>query len=155
MGRGDHAHHGAAPPAREQTAGSYRVRLAFHAPGQGGDHAQHEHARGQALAPGGHLVVLVNDLATGEPVPYLPISATIHADKAAPRTVNLVPMMGSSGLPLRRRRHAGGGDDEDHGHHRQADDARDVVGERPVRSHRGGELRLAAVTSRCSPAGCI
>ena len=43
-------------------------------------------------------MVLVTDLATGEPLPYLPISATIHTDKAAPRTVNLVPMMGGKGF---------------------------------------------------------
>ena len=41
---------------------------------------------------------MVNDLTTGEPVPYLPISATIHTDKAAPRTVSLVPMMGGQGF---------------------------------------------------------
>ncbi|MET0484444.1 MAG: iron transporter [Candidatus Rokuibacteriota bacterium] len=96
-GGGDHAHHGAASPAREQTAGSYRVRLAFHAPGQGGDHAHHQHGAAKP-APAGHLVVLVNDLTTGEPVPYLPISATIHADKSAPRTVSLVPMVGNQGF---------------------------------------------------------
>ena len=95
---GDHAHHGGVPPAREQTAGSYKVRLAFHAPGQGGDHAHHDHAAAKPTASAGHLVVLVTDLATGEPVPYLPISATIHAAKAAPRTVNLVPMMGGQGF---------------------------------------------------------
>jgi len=92
----DHAHHGAAP-AREQTAGSYRVRLAFHASGQGGDHAHHGHAAAATTAAG-HLVLLVNDLVTGEPVPYLPISATIHTDKAAARSVNLVPMMGGQGF---------------------------------------------------------
>jgi uncharacterized protein involved in high-affinity Fe2+ transport len=96
-GGDDHAHHGAAPPAREQTAGSYRVRLAFHAPGQGGDHAHHQQGAAKP-APAGHLVVLVNDLATGEPVPYLPIRATIHADKAAPRTVSLGPMVGNQGF---------------------------------------------------------
>jgi hypothetical protein len=94
----DHAHHGAAPPAREQTAGSYRVRLAFHAAGPGGDHAHHDHAAAKPSSSAGHLVVLVNDLATGEPVPYLPINATIHADKAGPRTVTLAPMMGGQGF---------------------------------------------------------
>ena len=98
LGGGDHAHHGAAPPAREQTAGSYRVRLAFHAPGQGGDHAQHDHAAAKPTAAAGHLVVLVTDVVTSEPVPYLPISATVHADKAASRTVSLVPMMGAQGF---------------------------------------------------------
>src|SRR4029450_8583040 len=52
---------------------------------------------------------------------------------------------GRSGLPLWRRCPPPGGDDQGHGHHRQADDACDVVGERPVRSHRGGEFRLPAV----------
>jgi uncharacterized protein involved in high-affinity Fe2+ transport len=46
----------------------------------------------------GHLVVLVNDLVTGEPVPYLPISATIQTEKAAARTVNLIPMVGGQGF---------------------------------------------------------
>ena len=95
-GGGDHAHHDA-PPAREQTTGSYRVRLAFHGSGQGGDHAHHGHGAA-ATTSAGHLVVLVNDLVTGEPVPYLPISAAIHTDKAAVRIVNLVPMMGGQGF---------------------------------------------------------
>ena len=43
-------------------------------------------------------MVIVNDLVTGEPVPYLPVSATIRADKAAPRTVNLIPMMSGQGF---------------------------------------------------------
>jgi cytochrome c/Fe2+ transport protein len=93
----DHAHHDAAP-AREQTAGNYRVRLAFHGASQGGgDHAHHGQGAATTTAAG-HLVVLVNDLVTGEPVPYLPISATIHADKTAVRTVNLVPMVGGQGF---------------------------------------------------------
>ncbi|HVG78421.1 MAG TPA: c-type cytochrome [Patescibacteria group bacterium] len=94
---GDHAHHGAASPAREQTAGSYRVRLAFHAPGQGGDHAHHQHGAAKP-APAGHLGVLVNDLTTGEPVPYLPVTVTIHTDRAAPRVVRLSPMLGGKGF---------------------------------------------------------
>ena len=94
---GDHADHDAAAPSREQTAGSYRVRLAFHAPGHGGEHAHHQHTAAKP-APSGHLVVLVNDLTTGEPVPYLPIRATIHAGKAAPRTVSLAPMVGNQGF---------------------------------------------------------
>jgi len=49
-------------------------------------------------ASAGHLVVLINDLETGEPVPYLPISAMIQADKAPTRTVSLVPMMGGPGF---------------------------------------------------------
>jgi hypothetical protein len=98
---GGHAHHGA-PSVREQNAGSYRVRLAFHAAGghgggHGGDHAHHGHAPAKTTAAG-HLVVLINDLITGEPVPYLPITATIHAGKAAARTVNLVPMVGKQGF---------------------------------------------------------
>ena len=47
-------------PPREQTAGTYRVRLAFHAPGHGGDHAHHQHGAAKPAATG-HLVVLVND----------------------------------------------------------------------------------------------
>ena len=40
----------------------------------------------------------VTDAATGEAVPYLPVTAVIAVGKAAPRTVRLVPMIGSGGF---------------------------------------------------------
>jgi mono/diheme cytochrome c family protein len=80
-GGGGHAHPGA-PPAREQEAGSYRVRLGYHAHG----------------TQTGHVMVFVTDRETGEPVPYLPVSVTLQARQGAPRRVSLAPMMGTDGF---------------------------------------------------------
>jgi mono/diheme cytochrome c family protein len=89
-----HAHHHGASPVREQTAGPYRLRVTYHA------HARHGHAPqpGAAARPAGHLMAFVTDTATGEPVPYLPISVVITARTVAPRTVRLVPMVGGDGF---------------------------------------------------------
>jgi Cytochrome c len=93
---GDHAHHhGGAPPEREQVVGDYRVRLVY---AGGADHHAHHHGGGGAGAPAPHLMVFVSDAALGEPVPYLPISARIHADGAPPRVVRLNPMLGGKGF---------------------------------------------------------
>jgi mono/diheme cytochrome c family protein len=91
-------HHVHAAPA-EKTAGEYTVRLDYRG---GGGHAGHEghagHAgHGAASAPG-HLMVFVTDRATGEPVPYLPMSATIRAAGKPARTVKLSPMIGGQGF---------------------------------------------------------
>ena len=95
---GDHAHHAAEPGAeRERVVGDYRVRIAYAAPGAGGGHDQHQHG-GAATAPPAHLMVFVSDAMLGEPLPYLPITATIHADKTAPRIVRLNPMLGGKGF---------------------------------------------------------
>ena len=77
-------HHAPAgpPAAREQDAGSYRVRLEYHAHG----------------TRTGHVMVFVTDRQTGEPVPYLPVSVTLHAPQATPRRVPLAPMTGSDGF---------------------------------------------------------
>jgi hypothetical protein len=98
---GDGHEHAAAPAAREQVVGDYRVRLTYAAPGAGHDHGQggHQHDGGRAAsAPAAHLMVFVTDTTLGEPVPYLPITATIHADKAAPRMLRLTPMLGGQGF---------------------------------------------------------
>jgi mono/diheme cytochrome c family protein len=79
-GPGAPAH--AAPPAREQTAGGYRVRLDYYAQG----------------ARPGHVMVFVTDRQTGEPVPYLPVSLTLHTAQGAPRRVALAPMMSDQGF---------------------------------------------------------
>ncbi len=93
-------HHVHAAPA-EKTAGDYTVRLDYRG---GGGHAGHEghaghggHAHGAAAAAG-HLMVFVVDRATGEPVPYLPVSATIRAAGKPARTVKLSPMIGGQGF---------------------------------------------------------
>jgi cytochrome c553 len=93
---GDHARaEGAAE--RERVAGDYRVRLAYAAPGGGGQGQDHQHGGG-ARAPAAHLMVFVSDTTLGEPVPYLPVTARIHAGGAVPRVVRLSPMLGSKGF---------------------------------------------------------
>jgi hypothetical protein len=116
-----------APRAREQVVGDYRVRLGYaghggdqahhaHAqPGQGqpphgqpsaappghGQPAAGQHEHGQAAAPkaaAGHLMVFVSDARRGEPLPYLPVTATIHAAKTPPRAVRLAPMLSDHGF---------------------------------------------------------
>ena len=82
--------HGAAPV--EKTAGDYTIRLAYR--GGDGDHAGH----GTPSAAPGHLMVFVSDRATGEPVPYLPVRATIRASGKPARAVKLSPMVGSQGF---------------------------------------------------------
>ncbi|HEX6211149.1 MAG TPA: c-type cytochrome [Methylomirabilota bacterium] len=105
---GGHAHghdRTETPAAREQIVGDYRLRLTYAAPGAGHGHGHHQGqaghhhgAGGGGSAPAGHLMLFVDDTALGEPVPYLPITATIHADKAAPRVLRLVPMLGGKGF---------------------------------------------------------
>jgi hypothetical protein len=105
---GGHAHghdRTETPAAREQIVGDYRLRLTYAGPGAGHGHGHHQgqggHHRGAGGgggAPAGHLMLFVDDTALGEPVPYLPITATIHADKAAPRVLRLVPMLDDKGF---------------------------------------------------------
>jgi hypothetical protein len=116
-GGGDHAHHHAGGPAeQERVVGAYRVRVAYagggghdHGATRGGGHdhgathgAGHGHGAGHshgAGAPGGaHLMVFVSDAVAGEPLPYFPVTATIHADGAAPRMLRLSPMLGGKGF---------------------------------------------------------
>jgi hypothetical protein len=100
---GDHAHHRAeGPAARERVVGNYRVRLVYAGPGAGSGHEHrqqegHQHGGG-ASAPAAHLMVFVSDTALDEPLPYLPVTATIHADGAAPRVLRLSPMLGGNGF---------------------------------------------------------
>src|SRR2546428_164899 len=42
--------------------------------------------------------VILADATTGEPVPYLPVTAVIRAEERAARTVRLRPMIGGSGF---------------------------------------------------------
>jgi mono/diheme cytochrome c family protein len=121
---GDKAHHDhhAGPSRPAQMVGDYHIRVAYHShagphgatakpahdaqapPGRGtpghGGHGTEAPAAGQAKTPHAHdhLMVFVTDAKTGEPVPYLPVTVTIHAGKAPPRTVKLGPMVGSGGF---------------------------------------------------------
>jgi mono/diheme cytochrome c family protein len=92
---GGHEH---GPTAMERTAGDYTVRLEYQGGGHG-DHAGH----GAPVAAAGHLMVFVSDRVSGEPVPYLPLTASIRAagkpaaGKPA-QTVKLSPMVGGQGF---------------------------------------------------------
>jgi mono/diheme cytochrome c family protein len=68
---------------RQQVVAGYRVRLDAGPPGPRGVE---------------HLMVFVTDARTGEPVPYLPVSARIQATRSAPRRVRLAPMVGAEGF---------------------------------------------------------
>jgi len=87
---GGHAH---GPTATEKTAGDYTVRLEYRGGGHG-DHAGH----GAPAAAAGHLMVFVSDRVWGEPVPYLPLTASIRAAGKPARTVKLSPMVGGQGF---------------------------------------------------------
>jgi mono/diheme cytochrome c family protein len=92
---GDPHMHAAAPA--EKTAGDYTVRLDY----RGGEsHAGHEGHAGHGSAAGapGHLMVFIADRATGEPVPYLPVSATVSVPGKPARRVTLAPMVGGQGF---------------------------------------------------------
>jgi mono/diheme cytochrome c family protein len=80
---GEHHHHEANAP-QEQTAGPYTVRVEYQEPA--------------SAKSRGHLMVFVADAATGEPVPYLPVTAVIRSVETAPRTLRLSPMIGDSGF---------------------------------------------------------
>ena len=101
---GAHAHH-ASDGAQERAVGPYRVRLVF-TPARGGQHAHHgshdhgAHAHHGAAPAGvaGHLMAFVTDGTTGDAIPYLPVSAAIHAQGVPARAVKLAPMMGRDGF---------------------------------------------------------
>ena len=88
---GGHMH--PAPPAAK-TIDDYTVRLDYRG---GSDHAGHAGHGAMASAPG-HLMVFVTDRTRGEPVPYLPVSATIRVAGQPVRRVNLAPMVGGQGF---------------------------------------------------------
>ena len=94
LGGGAHEQHGAGP-AREQTAGPYRIRVEYADPA---GEAHHHHGAATPGRRSGHLMVFVSDATTGDAVPYLPVTAVIRAGKAAGRTVRLGPMLGSTGF---------------------------------------------------------
>jgi hypothetical protein len=97
---GGHDHHEAASTERERTVGDYRVRIGYHASHvhHGGAHGNRPHAHSAKRAHSGHLMVFVTDAKSGEPVPYLPVTVTIHTAKEKPRTVKLMPMVGGRGF---------------------------------------------------------
>jgi hypothetical protein len=102
--RGGDAGHAQEQP-REQTAGGYRVRLAVlpTAAGGHGDHAQHQHGADAPSGKGqptgkGRLVAFVADAASGQAIPYAPVTARIEATGKPARTVKLAPAFGAEGF---------------------------------------------------------
>ena len=109
LGGGDHAHgHAETPVEHERVVGDYRVRLRYAAAGHTDGHdrhhgshqppAGHQHHGGASGTSPAHLMVFVSDVTRGEPVPYLPVTATIHGEGAAARAVRLAPMLGGEGF---------------------------------------------------------
>ncbi len=100
-GGAGHAH----DPPRERTAGGYRVRLAL-LPGSVDGHGDHAHHPRGAGAPAGQgpgksknrLVVFVSDAASGQPIPYAPVTARIEAAGRPARTLKLAPAFGAEGF---------------------------------------------------------
>ena len=102
-GGGEHAHHHAGA-ARESVAGPYRVRLVYAMKSQGHDHAApqghagHDHHAMGAGGGSGHLMAFVTDRDSDEPLPYLPVTATIQITGRPNRTVRLGPMISPRGF---------------------------------------------------------
>jgi hypothetical protein len=98
LGAGDGlGHDHAGPPVREQVVDDIRVRVEYD---DAAGHHQAPAGTGHAMrAQGpGHLAVFVADARSGEPIPYLPVDATIHAGKQALQRARLVPMLGHQGF---------------------------------------------------------
>jgi hypothetical protein len=90
-GAGGHDHHGAgaSQPPKGQGHAGHDAHAGHHA-GAGSQPA--------GAQSGGHLMAFVVDNATGQPVPYLPVTATLLATGAPARTLRLLPMMGGQGF---------------------------------------------------------
>ncbi len=97
---GDHMHHHATGAMQERAVGPYRVRLVF-APADHMHDMHAPHAGHQMTMPAtsaGHLMAFVTDADSGDPVPYLPVSAGVQSQGAATRVVKLAPMLGRDGF---------------------------------------------------------
>lgn len=89
--------HQPAHAAYEQVVGSYRVRLVYKTETAGEMH----HAHGGAMPMGqaqGRLLVFLEDRASGQPIPYAPVSATIEVSGKPARTVKLSPWLAQEGF---------------------------------------------------------
>ena len=92
----DGSHHGEPGAARERAVGPYRVRIAYLAPPSPGHGHQHGHAHPSG-APGS-LVAFVTLQDTGQPMPYLAVTARVDGPKSAGRAIALAPTLGEAGL---------------------------------------------------------
>ncbi|PYN98005.1 MAG: hypothetical protein DMD91_16270 [Candidatus Rokuibacteriota bacterium] len=100
-GNPDKDHHHASG-AREIAAGPYRVRLVYSAGGQKSQQHQRDHSQGHdhaAMTAGpSHLMAFVVDRDSSDPVPYLPVTATLQITGKPPRTIRLMPMTSGHGF---------------------------------------------------------
>lgn len=103
-GHGQHSQ-GSVAPAREQVTADYRVRVTYAAPAGQDAGPKHDamsghmqHGAAPASTPRGRLMVFVSDAVSGEPVAYLPVTATIDSATTPPRTVRLTPMVSDHGF---------------------------------------------------------
>jgi hypothetical protein len=76
---------------RTATAGEYRIRLVYV------DGRQHDHGA-KGPRPGGHLMAFVTERESGEAVPYLPVTVTLHGPGAERRVITLRPMIADAGF---------------------------------------------------------
>jgi len=83
--------------AREQVVGGYRVRLVYKKADAAGAH----HGHGGAMPvgqPQGRLLVFLADPASGQPIPYVPVSAKLGVLGKPPQTVKLSPSLAQEGF---------------------------------------------------------
>ncbi len=92
-----------APPtdelAREQIVGGYRVRLVYKTAEAGGQMHHHGHAGAMAMGQAqARLLVYLADPASGEPIPYVPVTARLDVSGKPAQTVKLSPSLGREGF---------------------------------------------------------
>jgi uncharacterized protein involved in high-affinity Fe2+ transport len=97
-----HDGHGEHEALLDQVVGDYRIRIMYHEGKTGGHghggHAHSGHGGTGKLKAQTHLMAFITDGKTGEPVPYLPVTATIALPTQATRKVKLAPMVGGKGF---------------------------------------------------------
>ena len=83
---------------RIATAGDYRIRLVYSG-GPGSHDAGHAgHPMPTVPRAGGNLMAFITERETGQPVPYLPVTATMQGPGTARKTITLRPMIDDGGF---------------------------------------------------------
>jgi cytochrome c len=86
-------------PAYEKVVGSYRVRLVYKTETAAEMHHGHGGAMPMPMGQAqGRLLVFLLDRASGQPIPYAPVSATIEVSGKPAHTVKLSPWLGQEGF---------------------------------------------------------
>ncbi len=86
-------------PSREQVTGAYRVRLVYKTGEDAGHHMHHGHAGGMAKSqPETRLLVFLADPVSNEPIPYVPVNASIEVPGKPAQQVKLSPSLGQEGF---------------------------------------------------------